>query len=127
MRARIPAMKKPTKKQVTGAQLEEIINSEVAKRLESYTQQSLVIYQLCSLIALKEYAGYGNKRLDDYMQQVAEVSAWYEKLLHSDGDDGVKLNLDIAVNLLVRRAEEYGIDWQNLLSAELVDKPVKEE
>ncbi len=119
MKARIPSMTKPVKKQVTGEQFEAIVNLEVAKRLNEYTQQAIVIYQLCELIALHECAGYGNKRLDRFLANVSEVSAWYEKLL-SSADNGE--NLDLAVTLLAGRAEEYNIKWQDLLGADIVGK-----
>lgn len=124
MKARLPTQQKLTKKQVTGAQLESIINAKVAEKLNEYTQQALVIYQLTELIALHEYAGWSNKKLNDFLTNVSEVNAWYEKLLSSADNFGGREgeNLDLAVTLLAQKAEDYGIQWQELLGADIVAK-----
>ena len=125
MKARLPTTIKPTKKQqITGAQLESIINAKVAEKLNEYTRQALVIYQLTELIALHECAGWSNKRLNDFLEKVCEINAWYEKLLSSADNFGGREgeNLDLAVVHLARRAESYGINWQELLGADIVGK-----
>lgn len=125
MKARLPkTVKTVVKKQVTGEQLESIINAKVAERLNEYTQQALVVYQLTELIALHEYAGWSNKRLNDFLTNLSEVNAWYEKLLCSADNFGGREgeNLDLAVVHLARRAESYGINWQELLGADIVGK-----
>lgn len=126
MKARLPKTVKTVvkKQQITGAQLENIINSRVEKIIDGCTRQSLVIYQLTELIALHEYAGWSNKRLNDFLEKVCEINAWYEKLLCSADNCGGKEgeNLDLAVTLLAQKAENYGIQWQDLLGADIVGK-----
>ena len=114
MNARIPRMANPSAKQ------QRITDKQFAE----YTEQALIIFQLCTLVALHECAGFGNKRLIRFMNSVREVCTWYDKLLSGkDVEGGAKgANLDTAVMLLVQKAEDYNIDWKEILGADLVGK-----
>lgn len=97
---------------------------------KTYTEQALKIYQTCMLIALNEYAGWGNKRLQDFMNVLEDVCAEYDRnMCCTDVKGGSKgTNIDCAIEQLIRAADSRNIDWRTLLNVDVVGEnglPVK--
>lgn len=95
-----------------------------------YAEQALKIYQTCTLIALNEYAGWGNKRLQDFMNVLEDVCTEYDRhMCCTDVKGGSKgTNVDCAIEQLIRAADSRNIDWRTLLNADVVGEnglPIK--
>ena len=97
---------------------------------KTYTEQALKVFELCMLIALNESGGWGNARLQRFMDTLEEVYKEYDRnMCCTDVKGGSKgTNVDCAIEQLIRAADSRNIDWRTLLNADVVGEnglPIK--